>query len=78
MSLSRALMDATDAMAEADARILEALAAGALVDAPAEVSLALLHFGIAARNLCDAILAHYAPQIGEPHDNRCSQIRFPA
>jgi hypothetical protein len=78
MSLARVLTDATDAMAVADAAVLEALSSGALADAPTEVSLALLHFGIAARNLCDAILAHYAPQIGEPHDNRCSQIRFPA
>ena len=71
-------MDATDAMAEADARILEALAAGALEDAPAEISAALLRFGVSARNLCHAIVAHYAPQIGDAHDNRCSQIRFPA
>jgi hypothetical protein len=71
-------MDATDAMAEADARILEALAAGALEDAPAEVSAALLRFGVSARNLCHAIVAHYAPQIGDAHDNRCSQVRFPA
>lgn len=71
-------MEATDAMAEADARILEALAAGALEDAPAEVSAALLRFGVSARNLCHAIVAHYAPQIGDAHDNRCSQIRFPA
>jgi hypothetical protein len=62
-------MDATDAMAEADARILEALAAGALEDAPAEVSAALLRFGVSARNLCQAIVAHYAPQIGDAHDN---------
>jgi hypothetical protein len=65
-------------MAEADARILEALAAGALEDAPAEVSAALLRFGVSARNLCHAIVAHYAPQIGDAHDNRCSQVRFPA
>ena len=71
-------MDATDAMAEADARILEALASGALEDAPAEVSLALLRFGVSARNLCDTIIAHYAPQIGEPHDteHRCTQARL--
>jgi hypothetical protein len=76
MPLSRVLMDATDAMAEADARILEALAAGALEDAPAEVSTALLRFGVSARNLCHAIVAHYAPQIGEPHGNSVSHARL--
>jgi hypothetical protein len=76
MSLSRVLMDATDAMAEADARILEALAAGALADAPTEVSLALLHFGIAARHLCDAILAHYAPPIGDHDENSVAHARL--
>lgn len=69
-------MDATDAMAEADARILEALAAGALEDAPAEVSAALLRFGVSARNLCHAIVAHYASQIGEPHGNSVSHARL--
>lgn len=76
MSLARVLTDATDAMAEADARILEALASGALEDAPAEVSAALLRFGVSARNLCHAIVAHYAPQIGDAHDNHCTQARL--
>jgi hypothetical protein len=76
MSLSRLLMDATDAMAEADARILEALAAGALEDAPAEVSAALLRFGVSARNLCYAIVAHYAPPIGDHDGNSVAHARL--
>jgi hypothetical protein len=71
-------MDATDAMSAADATILQALATGGLEDAPAEVSLALLRCGVSMVQALDAILAHYAPQIGEPHDteHRYTQARL--
>jgi hypothetical protein len=71
MSLSKALMDATDAMSAADATILRALATGGLEDAPAEVSLALLRCGVSMVQALDTILAHYAqPSETEAPDAR--------
>jgi hypothetical protein len=61
MSLSRALTAVTDAMFAGDEAITEVLASGALDDAPAEILVSLLCWGVSSRNILTMIQAHYAP-----------------
>jgi len=59
-------------MADADARILDALASGALDDAPPEISLALLRSGVSMAQALDAILAFYV----SPSEQEVPDVRI--
>lgn len=61
MTLSRALTAVTDAMFAGDEAITEVLASEALDDAPAEILINLIVWGLNTRHLLDSILTHYAP-----------------
>lgn len=65
MSLASALTAITDAMFAGDETITAVLASEALDDAPAEILVALLCWGVSSRNILDMIQAHYTPQNGD-------------